>query len=310
MLKALVKDLLQLNDVELYVPLDWRLCGKDLLPSSDKLHIIEVAEGKKTEDILSELLAECEAVWPVAPESDNILLGICKLAEDHGKLLLSSSAYATEIAGNKFSTYNCLNRFNIPAVSTEMFSDETVYFEGEWVLKPVDGVGCEGSYLIRNKQDFQQVLPSVKDRANYVIQPYIPGNSLSLSCLFKYGRGWMLCCNQQQIATFGQEFKLTGCQVNIQQDQQIKYQKLAEEIAQAFPGLWGYAGIDLLEAEQGLLVLEINPRLTTSYAGLREALGMNVAEKVLQLLHSDPELNKTQCRQINVTISGKQANGL
>jgi predicted ATP-grasp superfamily ATP-dependent carboligase len=32
-------------------------------------------------------------------------------------------------------------------------------------------------------------------------------------------------------------------------------------------------------------VLEVNPRLTTSYAGLRDALGINPARLVLDLLH-------------------------
>jgi len=43
-------------------------------------------------------------------------------------------------------------------------------------------------------------------------------------------------------------------------------------------------GIDLVRTEQGLVMLEINPRLTTSYAGLRRALGVNPAGLVLASL--------------------------
>ena len=307
MLRALVEDLLSLQDIELYVPLDWRLFGNDLLPVSNDLHIVEVIEGERIEEILSVLIAQCEAVWPVAPESDHILSGICKFVEGHGKLLLSSSFQATELTSNKFDTYTCLTRFNIATVATELFSEQTAFSEGEWVLKPIDGVGCEGGFLIKNNQDYQQVRCAVESLSDYVIQPYIRGKNLSLSCLFKHGRGWLLCCNQQQISVVEREFLLTECQVNIHPEQHEKYRKLIDDIAAAIPGLWGYAGIDLIEAEQGLLVLEINPRLTTSYAGIRDALGMNVAENVLQLIHTDPELKKTRCRQVNVKISGKQA---
>lgn len=308
MLKALVEDLLRLNDVQLYVPLDWRLNANDLLPSSDRLHIFEIAQGKTTEDILSDLLADCDAVWPIAPESDHILSAICKFVEEHNKILLSSSSQATELTGDKLATYLRLNQFEIPAVPTARFSYQTDPMVGEWVLKPVDGVGCEGSYIIRNQHDFQRALQADENRAGHVIQPYIIGQSLSLSCLFKYGRGWLLCCNRQEIEIEQNGFSLTGCQVNFLKDRHGKYRKLVERIARAIPGLWGYVGIDLIEAEQGPLVLEINPRLTTSFAGLRIALGFNVAEQVLQLIDADPELIQTQSRQINIKIPGKQKN--
>ena len=54
----------------------------------------------------------------------------------------------------------------------------------------------------------------------------------------------------------------------------------------AIPGLWGYVGVDLMLAKEGPVVLEINPRLTTSYCGLRRALGINTAAMVLDLLRT------------------------
>jgi predicted ATP-grasp superfamily ATP-dependent carboligase len=62
-----------------------------------------------------------------------------------------------------------------------------------------------------------------------------------------------------------------------------RYQKLASRIAVAFPDLFGYVGIDLIENNDACWVLEINPRLTTSFVGIEKALGLNVAELVLAL---------------------------
>jgi len=62
------------------------------------------------------------------------------------------------------------------------------------------------------------------------------------------------------------------------------YQQIASAVAAAIPGLWGYVGVDLIEGPDGPVVLEINPRLTTSYAGLRDAVGVNPAGLVLDLL--------------------------
>jgi predicted ATP-grasp superfamily ATP-dependent carboligase len=50
------------------------------------------------------------------------------------------------------------------------------------------------------------------------------------------------------------------------------------------PDLWGYVGIDLIDGATGPLVLEVNPRLTTSYVGLARAIRMNPAALVLGLL--------------------------
>jgi predicted ATP-grasp superfamily ATP-dependent carboligase len=41
--------------------------------------------------------------------------------------------------------------------------------------------------------------------------------------------------------------------------------------------------VDLIETAGGPVVVEVNPRLTTSYAGLRRAIGLNAAELVLGL---------------------------
>jgi len=59
---------------------------------------------------------------------------------------------------------------------------------------------------------------------------------------------------------------------------------LAKRAIAAIPGLWGYVGIDVVLTQRGPVVLEVNPRLTTSYAGLRAALDINPARLVLDLL--------------------------
>lgn len=45
-------------------------------------------------------------------------------------------------------------------------------------------------------------------------------------------------------------------------------------MAEAIPGLEGLFGIDILLTAEGPVVVEVNPRLTTAYAGLRRALGI------------------------------------
>jgi predicted ATP-grasp superfamily ATP-dependent carboligase len=61
---------------------------------------------------------------------------------------------------------------------------------------------------------------------------------------------------------------------------------LARQIARVLPGLAGYIGVDVMVGENGLRVLEVNPRLTTSYAGLEQAIGRNPAELILDMFYN------------------------
>jgi hypothetical protein len=60
---------------------------------------------------------------------------------------------------------------------------------------------------------------------------------------------------------------------------------LALAVARALPGLWGYVGLDVIMTGTNLTVVDVNPRLTTAYVGLRKLLDTNLAAAVLDLLN-------------------------
>src|SRR5690606_21127135 len=66
--------------------------------------------------------------------------------------------------------------------------------------------------------------------------------------------------------------------------------RLAQQALDALPAAIGYVGVDLVlgAADDGSrdVVIEVNPRLTTSYLGLRDAVKINLAELILQTAHS------------------------
>ena len=61
--------------------------------------------------------------------------------------------------------------------------------------------------------------------------------------------------------------------MNTLPDRDGRFQSLAQGIVAAIPGLGGYFGVDLILTGDGPSVVDVNPRLTTSYAGLRAGLG-------------------------------------
>ena len=88
---------------------------------------------------------------------------------------------------------------------------------------------------------------------------------------------------------------LTACAVNYTIDNNEYYQNLINQVAKTISGLWGYVGIDIILPSSGQpLILEINSRLTSSYVGIFEATGINVAATVVAMLNDDPEICKTK----------------
>jgi len=311
MLNALLDKLNQANQtrsnsLEIIVMLDWRLNDTAIRTGINPVIIRPEHDSAKE---FTRLVKHCDLAWPIAPEFDGILQNLCQTVESLGKMLLTSPATAVAIAGNKLKTYERLNRHHIAAVPTRIF--ENTYSPGEWIVKPVDGVGCADSYVLSTRQDFERMATQKGHDcmdaggramqgaiAEYVIQPHLQGAKTSLSCLFKQGRGWLVCANLQRFEFINQQYHLTNIVVNHHPDFGL-YQPLVDKIAQALPELWGYAGIDLIENDL-LWVLEINPRLTTSFVGIYDALGINIAEAVLQLVHGDPILNPAYNRPITV----------
>ena len=249
-----------------------------LLSNFAKLSNVEVIVATK-EDFQTQLKT-VDAAWIIAPEFDGILECFCRVVENANKRLLTSPSKAVALTANKLTTFQILNRAKIPTVPTEIFSPAQNYDETkEWIIKPIDGVGAENTFLFTSQNDWS-ALPSFEK--NYLIQPHIHGEKTSLSCLFKNGEARLLCVNLQQFEIENQQCVLKNIEVNHKQDDG-RYQKLVSQIAKAFPDLFGYVGVDLIENETACFVLEINPRLTTSFIGIEKALGLNVAELVLNL---------------------------
>jgi predicted ATP-grasp superfamily ATP-dependent carboligase len=96
-----------------------------------------------------------------------------------------------------------------------------------------------------------------------------------------------LSCNRQAVEIENGAFRFRGSIVGGLEQRRPHLEPVAVMVAAAMPDLWGYVGIDFIDSAAGPLVLEVNPRLTTSYVGLRRAIGLNPAELVLGLIDQD-----------------------
>src|SRR5205823_3360911 len=62
--------------------------------------------------------------------------------------------------------------------------------------------------------------------------------------------------------------------------------RVAQQTIDCVPGLRGYVGVDIVLGETDWLI-EINPRLTTSYVGLRALAEGNLAELMVRVVDGE-----------------------
>jgi tyramine---L-glutamate ligase len=302
MLRALLADCSRIKPLSVQLMLDSRCLA---IAEDYVVNMTVVSATDDVNQVFQDLLKTVDAVWLVAPEFDGILQGLSGQVEAAGKRLLTSSSTAVAVAANKWHTFQCLQAAAIPTINTVLLSDYASYRPGQWVIKPIDGVGCTDTWRVDNAEDFILLLASITQPQNFVIQPYRTGRTMSLSCLFHQGQGWVLCVNEQVLSVQDQRFKLQACKVNCLPVMPALKQLVAQ-LAKAIPGLHGYVGVDLIQSPltvEEYWVVEINPRLTSSYVGLYQALGLNIVELVLQMMRQVPVIEPMRNQQVHVSLA-------
>lgn len=252
-----------------------------------------------------------DAVWLIAPETNSILHYFTQIAE-HTKmaglanpLILGCGLKSIEISSDKLATYLALKQANILTVPTYTIQNWPKG-DGSWLAKPNDGAGCEDTVCFDSALDLMHWLVQNNKLETHVIQPFKTGVPASVSCVMHRGQAQLLSCNKQLINMSQHTLSYKGSEINGMCEHWHAFERIANDIAMALPDLAGYVGIDVIVENNGhdndkIFVLEINPRLTISYAGLREATGVNPAELIINTL-TDPNFKWPTLQQNIVYI--------
>ena len=289
MLRALVDDLLDVPGVELVVTRDARLP-----PLPARVFSITVADPRKSWALWEDLARTVDAVWPIAPETGGALERLSRMVLGAGGRLLNSHPDAVAVTASKTATAAVLAAAGIPVVPVWRVMDQPPG-DGPWVVKPDDGAGCTDTVLLLDRLAWARWRVA-GDRAGFVVQPFVPGAAASLSMLCRDGRAWLLTVNRQRVELDGSALVYRGGIVGgLPSTPELS--GLAAGIAAAMPGLFGTVGVDFIATADGPRVLEVNPRLTTSYVGVRRATGVNVAAAVLGLLR-EPAMTPAPVKRI------------
>ncbi|MFK8027728.1 MAG: ATP-grasp domain-containing protein [Gammaproteobacteria bacterium] len=267
MLNSVLADCLRIHDVQLSTSLDSRITI-----NTKHLSIFSINNSTRYMQQLSRMAHNCDYAWVIAPESSGVLESIVSRFVEENIPVINCDANTIRITGDKIECTSRLLSAGICAPINFSLSDAQQYKQ-KVVIKNRFGVGCEGLKICDSGV---HGLENINDFNHWVVQPYIDGEQLSLSLLCNAGKAIILTCNKQ-IFYGVDEPKLKACLVNaVSIDKAME--ALANNIAKTFPGLSGYVGVDIIKTSDDYVVIDINPRLTSSYAGLNDVLMSNPAE--------------------------------
>ena len=112
-----------------------------------------------------------------------------------------------------------------------------------------------------------------------ILQRFVAGVHASVSLLAAGAQSLPLSLNGQAIEV-GCPFVYQGGAVPLSHPMAARALTVAQSAIRLIPGLRGYVGVDLILTQDEALLIEINPRLTTSYIGLRQVLDLNLAQAI------------------------------
>lgn len=285
---ALVADLAMLpgvavtcavNDAADEGPLAWLATG----PGAS-VRTVRAAPGETAVDFVRRQAAAHDLTWVVAPESDGLLAALQAVVPASRWLGCNASALA--LASSKTAT--------VAALAARGIATPRAFAEGgapglRWIAKPDDGAGAVDARVYADEAAAREGAAELTAAGRAMcVEPWVPGEALSITVLA--GEGWVqaLAFNRQHIQVSRDGWlSFHGVEPNALaasgDSRVVRLHLLALEVVRAVPGVFGLIGIDLVwHPERGPVVIELNPRLTSAYVGLSARLGRNLADEVLR----------------------------
>ena len=223
----------------------------------------------------------------IAPELENSLLELAQLAEQAGGQLLGPSSEAIRLTTDKLALFQHWSAHKIPTPATTD-REPTACEAFPIVWKPRDGAGSTMTFLLNSSQDVyraQAVVKRERDLGPMILQEFIAGQAASLAFLCG-PKGNVPLLPASQLLSVDGRFHYRGGEIPLTSPLRERAVELGQRAVDCIPHLKGYVGVDLVlgAARDGSrdYAIEINPRLTTSYLGLRKLAEFNIAEAMLR----------------------------
>ncbi len=232
--------------------------------------------------------APCDVTIVVAPESDGVLCELEAWCQSAGIRTCSSDATFIQNSGDKWRSAQWWHCHQVPHPPTQLLSKwrapVTAHADAErWALKMRDGAGCESMQRLSTEEVVRLQLnhPSA-DR--WIVQPWISGLSYSRSVIVDAAGNYHWLPIVSQCLKVDACVQYQGGCVLPESSLSSDHERSLEQAVRSLPGnARGWIGVDFILSESGqLMVIEINPRLTTSFVGLSRACHASLADLIVK----------------------------
>jgi len=317
MLRSIIADFKNL-DYEIETLLDFRINFLSKYLKADFINIVQNSDSFITK--FKECVRKSKFCFIIAPEFLNILFNLTKIALDNNVIVLSVGLKGIIQGSSKLKTYNFLKEKKICTPITfivpykqgrfdiEFIIRKLNEFDGPIIIKPEDGVGAESIYYFETENQiinfFNQSTDPLDHSRRYILQEFIEGRDLSVSLIgnnnpitSSKSSPIIIGINHQSIVIKNSHHgsKYLGGYTPAE-----NWEDIAISLAKNFKKLNlsyfnGYFGIDFIQKQDGSLsFIEINPRLTTSYIGIRNVVKQNLMDIVLNFNENNFDIYKNQ----------------
>ncbi len=293
MLRTLISDFKSAGH-KVTTMLDSRI--KKLNPPIQADSILSISSSQEKEKMLQKISGSVDAVYVIAPETDDVLRSHVELIEQMDAASLNCSASAIKKVVDKASLYTHLRHLGASTPMTHTFSifdnlieiKKTIrdIFNFPLIFKPSSGVSCSGLSVVKNENQVVDAVKKIKKESSsnhFLVQELIDGAAASVSLFVANCKAMPVSLNRQYVATRTPRAcsNYTGGSVPFDNALQTEAFEVSKNIIESFPDLRGYVGVDFVLTEDEAVALEINPRLTTSYIGLRTVSNFNLAQAII-----------------------------
>ncbi len=299
MLRSIITDFKAL-DFEIYTILDHRIFFLSNFLQADIVRTVNENDDYIT--IFKDIVNKCHYTFIIAPETSNILYNLTKIVKNCNKTVLSTNLNGIKYGTSKIKTYQLFKSRKILSPRTYSIPHKKGHFDKDFivqkfkklkssiVIKPEDGVGAESIYYFEKESQLLKFLNGIDTNLDkgrgYILQEFVDGRNLSISLIGAPNSDEnpiILSVNSQDINVKDLTPEYLGGYTPLS-----NYERIIEKLSLILKKInilkiEGYFGIDFIQQHNGsFYFIEINPRLTTSYIGLRNIINLNCAELIFK----------------------------
>jgi predicted ATP-grasp superfamily ATP-dependent carboligase len=256
-----------------------------------------------------------DAAYVIAPETNRTLQSLVEIVEQTHATSLNCRSNAIGKVADKAVLYESLRKLGLSTPKTIALSilggiaEIKRAINGNLsfpvIIKPSDGVSCAGLSVAQGPSQVAGAVDKIKREQpskDFLAQEYVNGVPASVSLISSGDTAVSISLNKQDV-TVGEPSAVSSYNGGLVPfDSPLKPEAFgaAEKIFEHFRDLRGYVGVDLVLTEKEPVVIEVNPRLTTSYVGLRRVVDFNPAQAIVNaILNHEIPTNTRTCGYTN-----------